>query len=125
MVYVFVGMAGVLGAILRHLIGLGLADESTLFPTATLTANLIGSFLLAWFITVLFKKWSLPEYLKTAIGTGFVGSFTTFSTFSVETVKLLEDGHAFLGLVYILVSFFGGLLLSRLGFSIRNEDRQV
>lgn len=125
MLYVYVGIAGVLGAILRYLVGLGLAGESSLFPTATLTANLIGSFLLAWFTTVLFKKSSLPEYVKTAIGTGFVGSFTTFSTFSVETVKLLEGGHAFLGMVYVLISFFGGLMMSRLGFSIRNEGKPV
>ena len=71
MVYVLIGAAGTLGAILRYLIGISLFTNSA-FPHATLTINLIGSFLLAWLTTGLFKKTSLPSAITTAIGTGFI-----------------------------------------------------
>lgn len=123
MVYVYVGIAGFLGAILRYLIGLSFFTNS-LFPYATLSINLLGSFLLSWFSTNLFKRSSLPASVKTAIGTGFVGSFTTFSTLSVETVELFENGRFLIGILYIFVSIAGGLLMSRLGFKASMEEGQ-
>ena len=121
MVYLFVGIAGAFGAILRYLLGLLLFTNS-LFPYATLSINLIGSFLLAWLTTSLFQKTSLPASIKTAIGTGFVGSFTTFSTVSVETVELFRNGNIWLGILYVLGSVFGGLLMSGLGFNLGNRE---
>ncbi|MBT2601499.1 CrcB family protein [Bacillus sp. ISL-53] len=120
MVYFLVGVAGTLGAILRYLIGVSLFTNSS-FPYATLSINLFGSFLLAWLTTRLFKKTSLSSTLTTAIGTGFVGSFTTFSTLSIETVKLFQNGDILLGGLYVFVSIFGGLLMSRLGFNVSKE----
>lgn len=122
MVYLLVGLAGFIGAILRYLVGEALYDESTVFPFATLITNLVGSFVLAWFTANLFKKVSIPDSFKTAIGTGFVGSFTTFSTLSVETVTLFQKGSLLLGIIYILVSLFGGLAMSRLGFSVKKGE---
>ena len=122
MVYVLIGVAGTLGAILRYLIGISLFTNSA-FPYATLTINLIGSFLLAWLTTGLFKKTSLPSAITTAIGTGFVGSFTTFSTLSVETVTLFQNGEIFLGVLYVFVSIVGGLIMSRLGFWVNREGK--
>ncbi|MBS4211212.1 MULTISPECIES: fluoride efflux transporter CrcB [Neobacillus] len=115
MVYFLVGITGALGAILRYWIGLWLFKGDS-FPFSTLTINLIGSFLLAWFTTNLFKRVSLPPMIATAIGTGFVGSFTTFSTLSVETVQLFHDGKVVLGVLYVAISVIGGLIMSRLGF---------
>ncbi|RBP70186.1 camphor resistance protein CrcB [Alkalibaculum bacchi] len=123
MVYFLVGVAGTFGAILRYLIGVSLLTNS-LFPYATLSINLIGSFLLTWLTTRLLKKTSWPSHITTAIGTGFVGSFTTFSTLSVETVKLFQNGAILLGLLYVFVSIVGGLLMSRLGFNIVGEEVQ-
>lgn len=115
MVYFLVGIAGALGAILRYWIGISLFKGAS-FPFSTLTINLIGSFLLAWFTTNLFKRVSLPPVITTAIGTGFVGSFTTFSTLSVETVQMFHDGKVVLGVLYVAISVIGGLIMSRLGF---------
>ena len=123
MVYLLVGIAGTLGAILRYVIGLFFFTNSS-FPFATLAINLIGSFLLAWLTASVFKKSSLPPALITAIGTGFVGSFTTFSTLSVETVTMFQKGEILLGMVYIFVSMIGGLFLSRLGFSLDDKGEQ-
>jgi len=93
MAYLWIGIAGFLGAILRYSIGLFLFDESQVFPFATFTVNLLGSFILTWFTTVFVKRFTLSDHLKAAIGTGFVGSFTTFSTLSVETVNLIRHNE--------------------------------
>lgn len=122
MVYLFVGIAGSLGAILRYLIGIFFFTNSS-FPYATLSINLIGSFLLAWLITQFFKKVSISPVIATAIGTGFVGAFTTFSTLSVETVQLFQSGSIGLGILYVFVSIIGGLLMSQLGFNVEKEVR--
>ena len=120
MIYLFVGIAGSLGAILRYLIGISLFTHSS-FPYATLCMNLIGSFLLAWLTTRFFKRTSLSPVMKTAIATGFVGSFTTFSTLSVETVQLFQSGAIGLGILYVTLSMIGGFLMSTLGFKMERE----
>lgn len=123
MTYLLVGIAGSLGAILRYLIGISLFINS-IFPFATLTINLLGSFILAWLTSNLFKKISLSPSLITAIGTGFVGSFTTFSTLSIETVTLFNNGKIVLGCLYVFVSIVGGLIMSRLGFKASEEGQK-
>lgn len=120
MVYMFVGIAGSLGAILRYLIGIFLFSHS-FFPYATLCINLVGSFLLAWLTTRFFRRTSLSPLITTAIGTGFVGSFTTFSTLSVETVQLFQRGAVGLGVLYVTISIIGGFLMSTLGFNVERE----
>ncbi|WP_423410174.1 fluoride efflux transporter CrcB [Heyndrickxia sp. MSNUG] len=122
MAYLWIGIAGFLGAILRYSIGLFLFDESQVFPFATLTVNLLGSFILAWFTTVFVKKFTIPDHLKAAIGTGFIGSFTTFSTLSVETVTLIHNNELLLAFIYVLVSISGGLIMSRLGYRAVKEE---
>ncbi len=62
--------------------------------------------------------------MKTAIGTGFVGSFTTFSALSVEVVELVNDGKILIGTLYIFVSIVGGMLMGRLGFKVSVEEQQ-
>lgn len=124
MVYFWVGIAGALGATLRYLLGVTLYTNSS-FPYATLITNLIGSFLLAWLTTQVFKKLDISSTTATAIGTGFVGSFTTFSTLSIETVQLFQKGDFLLGVFYIFVSLVGGLLMSRLGFNLSSKEGEA
>lgn len=116
MVYFYVGVAGAIGAILRYLISLVPFNQTTLFPYSTLAVNLIGSFFLAWLTTQLFKRVTIRTNIQTAISTGLIGSFTTFSTFSVETVQLFQNGQVLLAVIYVLVSMIGGLFFSYLGF---------
>ncbi len=120
MLYILVGLSGAMGAILRYLISI-LFFANNIFPFTTLTVNLLGSFLLAWLTTVLFKKIPVSQLIVSAIGTGFVGSFTTFSALSIETVELFKAGYVLLGIVYVVVSISGGLLMSRLGFQVSKE----
>lgn len=123
MPYILIGLAGACGAILRYLVGLILFTH-TIFPFSTLIINLIGSFILAWLTTELLKKLKMPSMFATALSTGFVGSFTTFSTLSVETIQLFRNDHVFLGVIYVLLSIVGGLLMSSLGYKVTEEVKK-
>lgn len=112
MIYFYIGLAGSLGAILRYLVGIIFLSNS-LFPFPTLVVNLVGCYALAFLTSRVFF---LSSRLKTVIGTGFLGAFTTFSALSVETVKLFEHGKVWMALLYIVVSIIGGILMSNLGW---------
>ncbi|TXL65704.1 fluoride efflux transporter CrcB [Cerasibacillus terrae] len=117
MVYLYIGIAGCIGAILRYFISFGLSEQGTIFPYSTLMVNLLGSYLLAFLTTRVFTAFPIPVNYQMAIGTGLIGSFTTFSTLSVETVELFRSNHIGLGVIYMLISLFGGLFMSSLGFT--------
>lgn len=116
--FLFVGTAGFLGATLRVLIGEIMYDffPNLEFPYHTLLINLLGSFLFAYlFMFLKTRMIKISPKLKLAIFTGFLGSFTTFSTFSIETLTLVQNGKFSLAISYILLSFFGGITLTFLG----------
>ncbi|MYL48192.1 fluoride efflux transporter CrcB [Halobacillus litoralis] len=118
MIYFYVGIGGMIGASLRFLIGEWLKNPDQWFPYSTLTVNLTGSFILAWFTMGIVEKFSLSQKWKTALGTGLVGSYTTFSTLSMDSISLYERGDVILSLLYIAISIFGGLAFSMLGFTL-------
>ena len=120
----YVAIAGFIGAILRVWLGntfLNLYPD-LLFPYPTLCINMIGSFLLAYFLVFVDKKiFQLQSSLILAISTGLLGSFTTFSTFSVETLYLFHIQAYKLALLYILISFIGGFFFAWLGIKAGNR----
>ncbi|CAM2848753.1 fluoride efflux transporter CrcB [Paenibacillus sediminis] len=116
-----VGVGGFFGAICRYLIGQLVPPLSDGFPLATLIINLAGCLFLAWFFTVTLRAWRISPQLRLAIGTGFTGAFTTFSTFSVETLHLWSEGYYLVSLLYIWFSIAGGLLLAGAGILIGNR----
>lgn len=119
MLYVYVGLAGAVGALARY--GLGMMIDSigpSAFPVSTLLINLSGSFLLGW-LTHMFLRTGKPSpQFVTIVGTGMIGSFTTFSTFSVETIRLLEESRIGLALLYVFLSITLGLGSSWLGYRV-------
>lgn len=118
MVYVVVGIAGMLGALLRYYVGVWLPTASFFgFPLGTLVVNFVGSFLLGWFATWSARP-SFPLWLKTGIATGLIGSFTTFSTFSVDVLKLVQHHAWKMAFLYVFLSLFGGLLCAWSGFRV-------
>ena len=88
----YVGVGGFLGAISRFLIA-GYVQKSvtTLFPVGTLSVNVLGSFIIG-FMAMYFEQTVAPEY-KALVITGFLGALTTFSTFSLENINMLQDGN--------------------------------
>ena len=91
-VVLFVGAGGFFGAIARYLIAMQVQKLSgILFPIGTLSVNVLGSFIIG-FMAMYFSQTIQPEY-KAFVITGFLGALTTFSTFSLENVTMLQDGE--------------------------------
>lgn len=84
-----VGVGGFVGAVLRYSVGVGLAQVA--FPAATLVVNVAGSFCLG-LVVALLERGVLDPMHRHALAVGLLGALTTFSTFSVETIRLLENG---------------------------------
>ncbi|MBC2122723.1 fluoride efflux transporter CrcB [Listeria marthii] len=113
MYFLYVGIFGALGGMCRYAMNLWLDGGS--FPYATVAVNLIGCFLLAFLMQFLAEKSRISLVILNGIGTGFIGAFTTFSAFSVDTIQLLQNGDVILAISYVLVSLIGGLVMVKLG----------
>lgn len=115
---VFVG--GCLGTLCRYWISLELPTSANTWPMATFLTNLLGAFLLGFLLEGLTRTGpdtGARRIVRLAVGTGFMGAFTTYSTLAVETVLLYQ--HAFpLAAGYIGASAIGGILLSAAGIQI-------
>lgn len=90
------------------------------FPNGTLAVNLLGCFLLGGVAQFGFQHTAIPPDWRTAITVGFFGAFTTFSTFSWETIRMLEDGAWPGAAAYLILSVLGGLLAVILGMRLAN-----
>src|SRR2546423_12274572 len=88
-----VGGAGFVGAIARFLVAILCNSYFSQFPVGTMVINLSGSFLLGWFATIFVERLAIRDTLALAIATGFVGAYTTFSTWMWESDKLAKDGE--------------------------------
>ncbi|WP_338447833.1 fluoride efflux transporter CrcB [Niallia oryzisoli] len=111
----FVMVGGFLGSIARFSLGEWIQYGNG-FPFGTLSINLIGCFILGWFLTYASRTEKVKLEISLLIGTGFIGSFTTFSTFSVETLQLFQNGFVGQAFLYILGSIVLGILLAYLGY---------
>ncbi|MBD7985530.1 CrcB family protein [Sporosarcina sp. Sa2YVA2] len=117
---ILVGVAGAIGAICRMTIGV-LFAQVTVFPIATLIVNLIGTLLLCMLSAGAIWKITANKSIATAIMTGFLGSFTTFSAFSYETVTLFQQGAILTASLYVMGSIFGGLVIGMVGLHISRK----
>jgi CrcB protein len=89
---VLVALGGGVGAVARYAVSLWAADKlGTVFPYGTFIANVVGCFIIGAFMTLVTEKFIANPYWRLLITTGFLGGFTTFSSYSYETLKLLED----------------------------------
>ncbi|MUK89975.1 CrcB protein [Ornithinibacillus sp. L9] len=118
-----VGIGGMIGAISRYSIALVIVEDS-IFPFATLIANLIGCFLLSYLLNHHLLKDKLTPELFTALTTGVIGSFTTFSTFAVEVITTWNTS-ILLAIIYLTSNLFGGLALCYVGYRISPSIRRA
>jgi CrcB protein len=114
--YLYIGIGGIIGSIARYLVSS--IPLTTMYPFQTFFINIIGSFILGWFTTFVIEGRRIPPEFCTAIGTGVVGSFTTLSTFSMDTIHLLENELYTEAFIYILSSSVLGILVAYMGMCI-------
>lgn len=118
--YLAVAIGGFLGALARYGMGQLFADpvQSTGFPWGTLVINLLGCFVLSLFLTITLELVVINPLLRVGCSTGFLGAFTTFSTFSVETIQLLRNHQYWHTGLYLFASIFLCIAMAALGFMV-------
>lgn len=103
-----IAAGGMLGASARYGLSRVIHVAPDTFPWATFVTNVAGSFALGLGLVLLLEHAVAARHLRAFFATGVVGAFTTMSTFEVETVTLLKDGHPALGVIYGVLSVVAG-----------------
>ena len=109
-----VAVAGAAGALARY--GVGAAVGARSFPWSTLAINVVGSFLLGVLLQA--APGRLDDDVRIALAVGFLGAFTTFSTFSYETVAMVRDGRAASAAAYVVASVLVGVGAAAVGYRL-------
>ncbi|HEV7999308.1 MAG TPA: CrcB family protein [Planctomycetaceae bacterium] len=117
--FIAIGFAASMGAMLRY----GVATVcgrfvATKFPVGTFLINMSASLFLGWFLTFIEHRVSVSDTTRLAVAVGFVGTYSTFSTFAYESNALLGEGLGIKALVYMVGSVVGGLIAVRLGVAL-------
>lgn len=114
-----IALGGALGALARYAINVwSLERFGPGFPYGTLLVNVVGALLIGILWVLIIDKGLISEAWRPFIVVGFLGALTTFSTFSLEVVRLLETGNAWMALVYIGLSVVACVALVCLGMWI-------
>lgn len=118
-----VAIGGAIGAVTRHLAGtLVTILWPTKFPLGTWLINITGSFIIGCFLTFAGERAAVHPNWRLLIAVGFVGAYTTFSTFEYETFSLIETGRPGLAGIYVILSVTAGFIAVWAGI---NFARQV
>lgn len=106
-----VGIGGAFGAIARHLINISpLSDIFQKFPFPTFLINILGSFLIGFLLILITDKFTVSENLWYAVMVGFIGAFTTFSTFEIEIFQVVREKLFATAFLYLFLSVFVGFI---------------
>ena len=117
MKFLLVFIGGGLGAMVRYFVTTNLAGKLGNFPVGTMTANILGSFLMGLVVGIIAGRSSLESVRLFAV-VGFLGGFTTFSSFSAETLALIQGGQIFSAAANIFVSVAVGLAACFAGLTL-------
>jgi len=116
--YVVVGVGGFLGAIARYALGAYIGGRyGVRFPLGTFVINVSGSFLIGLILTLLART-TASAYWRYLIPIGFIGAYTTFSTFEYETLRAIQDGQLMTGFLNIALSLVIGFIAVWAGAAI-------
>jgi len=113
-----IALGGAVGAPLRYALEELHPAGAGAFPTTTFLVNVSGAFALGLFLALLLGRWSRSRLLRPLVATGFLGAYTTFSTFAVELVTLAKDGHLPMAMWYAVASLSAGLAASAAGLTL-------
>jgi CrcB protein len=103
--WISIALGGALGAVCRYWVSLSLLPVSSYkFPFATLSVNVAGSLLMGVLYVLIVEKGGLPDQARHILMVGFLGAFTTFSTFSLDAISLWQNGAQLMALIYVVSS---------------------
>ncbi len=106
-----VGIGGAFGAIARYLVSVSpLQSVFQNFPFPTFIINITGSFLIGFLVILLADKFTINENLRSALIVGFLGAFTTFSTFELEIFGLIRERYFVTAFIYLFLSVLVGFV---------------
>ena len=116
MEYLWVGLGGCLGANVRYILGMWIVGRvGSGFPLSTLLINVTGSFVIGTILVVLTERLIADPAWRLFLVVGFLGGYTTFSSYTFEALALMEQGAWLPAIVYIVGSNGGGLVAAYLG----------
>lgn len=113
-----IGIGGALGTLARYGVERGVTAGASDVPWATLTVNVVGSFVLGVVVTLVTERWPADRLLRPLVAVGFCGGFTTFSTFAVEIDQRVRHGHAGTAAAYLVASLLAGLGAALAGITL-------
>jgi CrcB protein len=110
MQWIAIAVGGAIGAMGRFAVtAYAFPVMANRFPAGTLAVNVIGSFLIGVCYILIIEKGSLAPEWRNWLMAGFLGAFTTFSTFALDAVNLWQNGHGTTALVYVVISVLGSI----------------
>ena len=118
-----VAAGGVVGTGLRLTLDTVIPHTDAEFPLSTLLVNIVGSFVLGALVATLWRRAGTPNWLKLALGTGMIGSFTTFSALIASLVTEAHHGQWMLAVLYLVLSLVLGFAAALFGLSVRRRPR--
>ena len=114
----YVALGGAVGSVIRYVVGVAIQGRSGLdFPVGTLLVNISGCLLLGFLIHYALATSAITPEVRALLTTGLCGGYTTFSTFSYETVALIQDGDWRRATLYVGLSVAGSILGVMLGIA--------
>jgi fluoride exporter len=114
--YLMVGVGGFIGAIARFWLGGYISNKlGTRFPYGTFVINISGSFFIGFILTLLAERTHWSPNWRYLIPIGFIGAYTTFSTFEYEALRGIQDGEFLIASLYVTLSVFVGFVAVWLG----------
>jgi CrcB protein len=112
-----VGLGGALGAAARYGVAQAVDITPGTVPWGTFWINVSGSFALGFFVVLVLRRFPADRYARPFVATGFLGGFTTYSTFAVETDLLIKNGHWTVALAYAAASVVAGVAAALAGMA--------
>ena len=114
--YLLIGLGGFLGAISRYIVALWIGQRwGRTFPLGTFAINVSGSFLIGLLMSLFTEKYMVNPQVRLLLVVGFLGAYTTFSTFEYETGNLVKDGEWSIALLNVVFSVIAGFVALKFG----------
>ena len=114
--YLIIGLGGFFGSVARYMVALWIGQRwGRIFPLGTFAVNVSGSFLISLLMSLFAEKYMVNPQVRLFLAVGFIGAYTTFSTFEYETGNLVKDGEWAIALANVILSVIAGFVALKLG----------